>query len=206
MLLTGSPLIHEVGKRILGRYLESVGARDVELSPVMRADGTGIDIRRLEGPTKVTAKVKVDYYFGSDQAKIANRDFTFYRTDTSSYALESMADTATRAPGWVLTSLADQLLYYRLAIARPEAEIAALLGSPDGVFFSELGVDRDELRIVPMHALREWFERSNERYTPRPVITGGRSAWYRIVPMAELEAAVRGVSVVTPVYSRLAVR
>jgi len=206
MLLTGSPLIHEVGKRILGRYLQEAGARDVELSPVMRADGTGVDIRRLEGPTKITAKVKVDYYFGSDQAKIANRDFTFYRKDTASYALESMADTATRTPGWVLTSLADQLFYYRLAIPRPEGEIAALLESPDGVFFSELGVDRDELRIVPMRELREWFERSNERYTPRPVITGGRSAWYRIVPMAELEAAVRGVSVTAPVYSRLNVR
>ncbi len=206
MMLTGSPLIHEVGKRILGRYLEQAGARDVELSPVMRADGTGVDIRRLEGPTTITAKVKVDYYFGSDQAKIANRDFTFYRTDTASYALESMADTATRTPGWVLTSLADQLLYYRLAIPRPEVEIAALLESPDGVFFSELGVDRDELRIVPMRELREWFERSNERYTPRPVITGGRSAWYRIVPMAELEAAVRSVSVIAPVYSRLNLR
>ena len=71
MPLSGSPLMHEVGKRILGRYLEHAGARDVELSPVMRADGTGVDIRRLEGPTTITAKVKVDYYFGSDQAWIS---------------------------------------------------------------------------------------------------------------------------------------
>ena len=206
MALTGSPLIHEVGKRVLGRYLGTAGARDVELSPAMRTDGTGIDIRRIEGMTAVTAKVRVDYYFGHDQAKIANRDLTFYSTATASYALEAIADTATRAPGWVLTSLADQLLYYRIALPRPEAEIAALLESPDGVFFSELGVDRDELRIVPMRALRDWFERSNDRYTPRPVITGGRSAWYRIVPMAELDAAVPGVTVVGPIYSLLAVR
>lgn len=206
MALTGSPLIHEVGKRILGRYLETAGARDVELSPAMRADGTGIDIRRTEGLTAITAKVRVDYYFGDDKAKIADRDLTFYRTDTASYALEAIADTATRAPGWMLTSLADQLLYYRIALPRPEAEIAALLDSPDGVFFTELGVDRDELRIVPMRALREWFERSNDRYMPRPVITGGRSAWYRIVPIAELEAGVPGVTMVAPVYSRLAVR
>lgn len=206
MALTGSPLIHEVGKRILGRYLETAGARDVELSPAMRVDATGVDIRRVEGLSPITAKVKVDYYYGNDSAKIANRDYTFYRTDTGSYALEAIADTATRAPGWVVTSLADQLLYYRLALPRPEAEVAALLESPDGVFFSELGVDRDELRIVPMHALREWFDRSNDRYMPRPVITGGRSAWYRIVPMTELEAGVPGVTVVGPVYSRLSVR
>lgn len=206
LTLTGSPLIHEVGKRILGRYLETSGARDVELSPATRADGTGIDIRRTEGLTAITAKVRVDYYYGNDQAKIANRDFTFYRTDTASYALEAIADTATRAPGWVLTSSADQLLYYRIALPRPEAEIAALLESPDGVFFTELGVDRDELRILPMRALRDWFDRSNDRYTPRPVITGGRSAWYRIVPIAELDAGVPGVIVVGSVYSRLAIR
>jgi len=195
--------MHEVGKRILGQYLVTAGARDVELAPPMRSDATGIDIRRLEGPETVSAKVKVDYYCGTDPAKIGDRDLVFYRADTSSYALEAIADTATRAAGWVQTSLADQLLYYRLAIPRPEAEIAALLESPDGVFFSELGVERDDLRIVPMTQLRAWFERSNDRYPPRPVVTAGRSAWYRIVPMAELEAAVPGVRVVGPVYGSL---
>lgn len=206
MPLSGSPLMHEVGKRILGRYLEVSAARNVELAPSMRTDATGIDIRRLEGPESVSAKVKVDCYCGTDPMKIANRDFVFYRADTASYALEAMADTATRTPGWTQTSLAEQLLYYRLAIPRLEAEIAALLESPDGVFFSELGVERDDLRIVPFRELRSWFERSNDRYPPRPVITGGRSAWYRIVPMAELEAAVPGVRVVGPVYGSLKTR
>jgi hypothetical protein len=198
--------MHEVGKRIIGRYLAAGGARNVEIAPFMRTDAIGIDIRRLEGPETVTAKVKVDYYCGTDPAKIANRDFTFYRTDTASYALEAISDTSTRAAGWMQTSLADQLFYYRLAIPRQEAEIAALLESPDGVFFTELGVERDDLRIVPMRELRSWFERSNDLYPPRPVITGGRSAWYRIVPMSELEAAVAGVRVVGPIYATLGVR
>jgi len=204
--LSGSPLIHEVGKRILGRYFENAGSLEVEVSPAMRADATGVDIRRTENGARVTAKVKVDYYCGTDAAKIANRDFTFYRTDTASYALESIADTSTRAAGWVQSSMADQLLYYRIAIPRPEAEIAALLESPDGVFFSELGVERDDLHVVPMRELRAWFEQSMDRYPPRPVITAGRSAWYRIVPMAELEAAVQGARAIGPVYSRLAGR
>jgi hypothetical protein len=198
--------MHEVGKRILGRYLEVSGARNVELAPSMRTDATGVDIRRLDGPDSVSAKVKVDYYCGTDAAKIANRDFTFYRADTASYALEAMADTATRSPASIQTSLAEQLLYYRLAIPRAEAEIAALLESPDGVFFSELGVERDDLRIVPFRELRSWFERSHDQYPPRPVITGGRSAWYRIVPMIELEAAVAGVRVVGPIYGSLNAR
>jgi len=204
--LTGSALIHEVGKRILRRHFENAGCRDVELTSASRTDAAGIDMRRTEGVARVTAKIKIDYYCGVDPAKIANRDFVFYRSDTASYALESIADTATRAPGWVLSSMADQLLYYRIAIARPEAEISALLESPDGVFFSELGVERDDLRIVPMRELRTWFEQSMDRYTPRPVITAGRSSWHRIVPMAELEAAIRGVLAVGPVYSRLSVR
>jgi hypothetical protein len=201
--LTGTPLIHEVGKRIIGRYLERQGASSIELSPAMRSDAMGVDIRRSEGGGPIAAKVRVDYYFGSDPARIADRNLTFYRTDTASYALEAIADTATRAQGWVQSSLADELLYYRLAVARPEAEIAALLESPDGVFFSELGVERDELRIIPMRELREWFERSNDRYPPRPVITAGRSAWYRIVPMRELDAAVPSVRVVGPIYHQL---
>lgn len=203
MALSGSPLLHEVGKRIVARYLESTGSKEVELASSMQTDATGVDVRRLEGVVHLTAKVKTDCYCGTDLDKIANRDFTFYRRDTASYALESISDTLTRAPGWVQASMADQLLYYRLAIARTESEVAALLESPDAVFFSELGVERDDLRILPMRELRAWFERSSDRYTPRPVITGGRSAWYRIVPMGELEAAVPGVRLIGPVYQGL---
>lgn len=202
-MLSGSALIHEVGKRILKRHLEQGGAQNVELSAALRSDPIGVDIRRTEGGRPIASKVKIDVYCGIDPAKVDDRELTFYRTDTASYALEAIADTATRAPGWVLSSMADELLYYRLAIARPEAEVAALFISTDAVFFSELAVDRDDLRIVPMRELRTWFEQSNDRYMPRPVISGERSAWYRIVPMHEVEAAVLGVRAVGPVYSRL---
>lgn len=203
MGLYGPSLIHEVGKRILKQYLELHGARDVQLAAAGRIDPIGVDIRRIEAGRPIAAKVKVDSYCGQDAVKIADRNLTFYRSDTASYALEAISDTTTRAPGWMQSSMAEQLLYYRLVIARPEAEIAALLDSTDAVFFTELGVERDDLRIVPMRELRDWFERSNDRYMPRPVISGDRSAWYRIVPMAEVEAAVPGIRVASPVYSRL---
>ncbi len=205
-MLTGTPLLHEVGKRILGRYLEIGGAAEVAVSPAMRVDATGVDIRWSSAGERQTAKVKIDCYCGTDAEKIADRDFAFYRRDTASYALEAIADTSTRALGWVQASMADELHYYRVCIARPEAEIAALLESPDGVFFSELAVERDDLRIIPMRELREWFVASNDRYTPRPVFASGRSAWYRIVPMAELEAEVRGVKVVGPIYKTTGAR
>lgn len=203
MRLTGTTLIHEVGKRILAKYLESQGSRDIELSAVARIDPIGVDIRRTEGGSLIAAKVKVDCYCGTDPAKIADRDLMFYRNDTASYALESIADTTTRAAGWVQNSMADQVLYYRLAVTRPEAEVAALYNSPDAVFFSELGVERDDLRVVPMRELRSWFESAGERYAPRPVISGDHSSWQRLVPMADLEAAVSGIRVVNSVYSRV---
>lgn len=203
MGLTGSSLIHEVGKRILGRYLQQEGGSSIKLSPSAHHDPLGVDIRRMVAGRPVAAKVKVDVYCGTDPAKCGDRNLNFYRSDTASYALEAIADTATRTPGWIVSSMADELLYYRLAIGRPEAEVAALFESPDAVFFSELGIDRDELRVLPMRALRSWFEQSSNRYTPRPVITAERSAWYRIVPMAEVESVVAGVRVVGPVYGRV---
>jgi len=106
----------------------------------------------------------------------------------------------------VYSSRADDLMYYRMAIPRPEAEIAALLSAPDGVFLSELGIERDDLRIIPMAPLRDWFSREGGRFAPRPVITGGRSSWQRIVPFADLESAVPGVRLVGPVYRFLDVR
>jgi hypothetical protein len=200
---TGSQLIHEVGKRILRRFYEQQGAFDVELSAAARIDPIGVDMRRRENGTTIASKVKVDTYCGTDPAKIADRNLVFYRSDTSSYAFEAIADSATRAPGWVMSSMADELLYYRVAIARPEDEVAVLLNSPDGVFFSELGVEHDDLRLVPMRELRAWFEQSNDRYMSRPVISGDRSAWYRIVPFADVESAIKGVRLIGPVYKRL---
>lgn len=205
MRLSGSQLIHEVGKRILARYFELGGATNVELSAAARIDPIGVDIRRAEGGRLIAAKVKVDCYCGTDPVKAADRTLTFYRNDTASYALEAIADTATRVPGWVQTSMADQLLYYRIAIGRPEAEVAALFDSPDAVFFSELGVERDDLRIVPMRELRAWFEQSNDQYAPRPVMSGERSAWYRLVPMIAVEESVPGIAVIGPVYQGLRV-
>lgn len=200
--LSGPELIHQVGKRILARYLERQGVSDVQLSAAPR-DPIGVDIRHTEDGRTVGIKVKVDVYCGTDPAKISDRDLTYYRNDTASYGLEGIADTASREPGWVQSSMADKLFYYRMCLTRPEAEVAVLLEGPDEVFFSELGVERDDLHILPMRELRAWFEQSNDRYMARPVVSGARSAWYRIVPIAEVEAAVPGVRAVGSVYPRL---
>jgi hypothetical protein len=200
MTLSGGALLHEVAKRILVRYLLRCGASDVdgELRPE-----NAVDLWYTLGGVRVAAKVKADPYFGTDPVLIADRSLSFYRADTDSYAFETLADTTVRAPGWMQRSGADELLYYRVAIAQPEPEVAALMYGPDEVFFGELAVERDDLRILPMPALREWFAREQARYTPRPVIAHGRPAWYRIVPASEVHAAVPGIRAVGPVYRTL---
>ena len=203
MSLAGGKLLHEVAMRTLARYLEQAGAGDVRPRLDDCSLGEGVDLAYSTGGVRIQAKVKADPYYGTDAALIADRRLAFYRADTRSYALEALSDTTTRSPGWMQRSDADELLYYRVAIAQPESEVAALLYGPDEVFFSELAVERDELRIVPMGQLRAWFAGAYHRYMPRPVIATGQPAWYRIVPADDLDRAITGVRVVGSVYGLL---
>ena len=205
MTITGSALLHEVAKRILGRYLERTGATDVLISRALRDEALGVDLQYRRGASILSAKVKADSYFGVDPLKIADRDLPFYRPVTNSYGLEALADAATREPGWLVRSQADDLFYYRLVIAQPESEIQRLLDAPDAAFFAELAVERDELRIIPMRELREWFEKSQDRYAPRPVMTDGRAAWYRIVAEKDLDEEVKGVRNAGAVFHKVVV-
>jgi hypothetical protein len=204
MPLAGSTLLHEVAKRIIARYLERTGATGVTVSRHLRDEAVGVDITYSSGAARLAVKVKADSYFGTDPVKAADRALALYRPETHSYGLESVADATTREAGWIQRSQADELFYYRLVIAQPEAEVAALMEGPDEVFFSELAVERDDLRIVPMRELRRWFEANADRYTPRPVITDGRPAWYRLVPEGDLEAGVQGIRTVGPIFRRAA--
>lgn len=206
MALAGAALTREVAKRVVGSYLSRNGGVSVALSPAGRTKPDGVDIRYMMAGKPLTARVQADCYFGTDAEKAADRSLPMYRVESPTYALEEAADVTDKMPGWVVSSTADVLLYYRMAIPRPEAEIAALLESPDEVFFSELGIERDELRIIPFPALRAWFVREADRFTPRPILLDGRMSWCRIVPISELEAAVPGVRVVDSIYRSLGPR
>lgn len=206
MDLTGSALTREVAKRIIAAHVARNGGVSIAVSSAERPAADGIDIRYILAGRPMAARVQADCYFGTDAGKAADRSLPMYRMESSTYALEETADVATKMPGWMFSSRADVLLYYRLAIARPEAEVAALLGSPDVVFFSELGVERDELRTIPLPELRTWFAREADRFTPRPVFAQGHMSWCRIVPISELDRGVPGVHVADAVYDSLGAR
>jgi hypothetical protein len=197
--LDGSTLHHTVACRIVGSYLGATGALDVRTPAIPAGESDGVDITLLRDGRKSGLKVKADSYFGTDPVKIADRNLPFYRRQGADYAFEAVSDSVTRRPGWMFHSEASHLYYYFLALGQPEAEVAALLGEPDEVFFGELKADRDELHVIPMDALQEWFEAHYEQYTPRPVLVGDHSAWYRLVPRDVLRSSVP-IEVLGPVF------
>lgn len=203
--MTGMLLLHKVAERIVARWLTDRGRLDVQITAGQESLGAGkaVDITYAWQGGKNRIKVKADPYFGSDTAKTSDRGLTFYRPDASAYAFESIANSATRQPGWAEDSEADELYYYRLVLTQKEDEIAALMNESDDVFFSELWVDRDELVILPMDATRKWFMANADKYQARPVITGGVSSWNRLVPRDDIERAVPGARNVGPIFRSL---
>lgn len=198
-------LLQGVAERIIAAHLRRSGVREVEVVSGFEAlGGHGVDIIFSQDGVRRQIKVKPDPYFGTDPAKINDRARVFYRANADAYAFEAVANTATRAPGWVFSSPADEIYYYRIALTQQEDEIAALMGEPDEVFFSELNVERDDLLIMDMAAVRLWFEVHFEEYTPRPVMLGGAAAWYRLVPRGDIERAVTSIRSAGPVFAQLA--
>ena len=118
-------------------------------------------------------------------------------------ALQAVADSSTRDPGWIYTSEADEVFYYYLAISQSEDEVRALFAEPDESFFAGLKVDRDDLLVLPLAPARAWFAERAERYPSRPVAFEGYSAWYRLVPRAEIQNALSGVTDRGPIFGGL---
>jgi hypothetical protein len=201
----GLDLLQSVAERIVIAYLNSTGAEHVEgIGAPVSAHGVGVDIVVLQGSENRRLKLKADPYYGTDSRKVADRSLSFYRSDAGSYAFEAIANTATREPGWTLASDADDLYYYYLALAQSPEDVQALMSEREEVFLSELLVERDELVILPMQPVREWFETHHPEYTPRPVMHGDGASWYRLVPRQDVERAVTGIRTVGSIFAALA--
>lgn len=204
MKQTGMGLLQTVAERVLAAYLTSTGAQDVRIVSGFEAfGGHGVDVVFTRDGAQRQIKVKPDPYFGTDSSKINDRTRVFYRANADSYAFEAVANAATRTPGWIFSSPADEIYYYRLALTQEEDEILALSNEPDEVLFSELTIERDELQIIPLKTARTWFEAHFEEYTPRPVMLGGAAAWYRLVPRKDIEHSVGGIVTVGSVFGAM---
>lgn len=200
----GLDLLQDVGTRICAEWLKRQGKHNVLITRHRQSlGGRFVDLTYSGQRGQRRIKVKADPYFGTDARKIRDRELPFYRMQASDLAFEAVADAVTREPGWMLRSDADDLYYYYLALSQSEDEVRALMNEPDDVFFAELAVDRDELLVLPVARVRDWFEANFERYPPRPVDTGGASAWYRLIPRADLEQSIGGITSNGPIFFTL---
>jgi len=187
-------LLQEVATALVLRYLESQGALNVRLLEDEETAGVADVVYELEGSRR-RARIKPDPYFGVDQGKAQDRQLIFYRADTGCYALEMVGNAATRSPGWVLTSTADEILYLLLALDQTAEEVAAVLARPGDPVANGLRVERSELHSIPLAQLRAWFEVTHERYPARPVTGGPTASWVRLVPRDDVLSAVEGTRV-----------
>lgn len=203
MTQSGHALLHRAAVRILAEWMRTQGCAHAVQASERESYGRFVDLVCLDTEPSLKVKVKADPYFGSDPSLVVDRSKPFYRQSGDTFAFEAVADASTRAQGWALTSDADQLWYYRLAIASPEDEVAALLAEPDEVFFGELAVEADHLTELPMRGLSEWFEANLDAYPPRPVSAAGVASWCRLVPETDLRAGVANVRSIGPVFASL---
>jgi hypothetical protein len=201
---SGLAVLQSVAERIIAKHLVVRGATRAEaVSDTSSQHGRDVDIVSIEGRASRLIKVKADPYFGTDSRKIGDRGLAFYRADAGCLAFEAVANGATRQLGWTLASEAQDLYYYYLALGQTQDEVRALLAEPDEVFFSEIAVERDELLILPMDKIREWFEDHHQDYSPRPVMHDGVASWYRLVPRADVEKALGRISSLGAIFPRL---
>ena len=197
----GHVLLQSVAERVVADWLERQGAEVQTTEAGDRSRGRGVDLMCTFADGTRRIKVKADAYYGADPSKAADRSLAFYRASTGSLAIEAIADSATREPGWGLACDADDLYYYFIAISQPEDVVAELAAKSDEDLFAGLEVERDELLVLPMASTIRWFARNIDAYTPRPVALGGVSAWYRLVPRKDVETGVDGVRSVGPIFS-----
>ena len=200
--ITGAILLQVVAERIISRYLRAEGMKDVSSVTLNRRNGfgDGVDMTYSRLGHVMKVKVKADPYFGLDPQKISDMTRSFYRPDNGDYALEVVAHHLTREPGWVFRSDADELFYYLIALDQSEGEVAALIREQDDVFFEGLRVARDDLRILPMDDVRDWFSLNQAEYASRPIQIGTHSAWYRLIPRVELERVIPSVTRIGSIF------
>lgn len=201
--LEGDRLLHAVAVRIVVRYLQKNGLVDVRAnaaaSPSSAPDTADVTYMTPTGRRGI--QVRPDPYVGGDPQKVSDRSRSFYRADAGVFAFETVATN--RQPGWLFSSVADELYYYCLAIDQTSAEVEVLNRESDETFFKTLHVDRDELFVIPFTPLRAWVEPRQESFATRPVVRDGGAAWYRLVPRGDVLANVPGARSVGGVFASL---
>ncbi|MHB2016820.1 MAG: hypothetical protein ACYCW6_07760 [Candidatus Xenobia bacterium] len=147
-----------------------------------------------------TVDAKIDFYFGAEDVH------EFHRRRTGFAALETVSNDVLGTMGWMVTTEADAICYYFLALEHPADEVRRWIEQRDPtVVLRDLRAWDDCLLVLPVPALRAWFwggkRYLNFRHCRIPNIDGdGRvyHTWVRLAPVEAL-AALPGARV----YNRI---
>jgi hypothetical protein len=121
----------------------------------------------LDGTTRTARAVQKSLHFDTLVNTGPNSSLGYEekirRERRPDFLVETLQSTVTNAPGWILTSAADKLLY------------ALPLEDEDGL----------DVYIMEMAELQDWFAEHQEKYTPRYSRSANRSEFYT-VPMEHI--------------------
>lgn len=147
-----------------------------------------------------TIDVKVDFYFGQEDRS------EFHRRRTGFLALETVSNDVSGTMGWMVTSPADFICYYFMALNNHAEELKGWYETGDAdACLGGLSSWDDCLLVLPVPALKAWFwgDKRYLSYRHARIPNVDREGkvyhtWVRLVPV-EAVASLPGVRI----YNRL---
>ena len=198
-------LLTDVATLILSRFLAqrpgSLRIENVEADPEYRR--RDIDLiwhRALPGRERTTVEIKCDAHAGDDEALIASPAHPYYQKRTDNFAIETVSNDVSGAPGWLFGSEADMLLYYFAAIPRTIREIEEWWTVGEEYLLATLGLAGDRLYVIDLPELSRWFAGVQSDYREIAAQNEGYRTLSRLVPCQDVVRHVRHCHVFDGVY------
>lgn len=198
-------LLTDVGTLILSRFLQtrprSLRVENVESDrDYQRRDVDLIWHRAIRGWERTAVEIKCDAHAGDDDRLVQAREYPYYERRTGNFAVETVSNDVSGAPGWVFASEARMLLYYFVAVPHMPSEIEEGWTVGEEFLLLNLGIASDRLYVLDMAELRGWFAGVQEGYREVSAQNEGYRTLSRLVPCEDVIRATRHCHVVENVY------
>lgn len=198
-------LLTDVGTLILSRFMmvrpHTLRVENVESDRAyQRRDIDLIWHRDIPGHEVTTVEIKCDAHAGTDDALTQSDAYPYYARRTGNFAIETVSNDVSNAPGWVFASEADMLLYYFVAVPRSAPELADGLKQSEDRLLADLGVVADRLYVLDLPELRNWFVDIQGGYREVAAQNEGYRTLSRLVPCQDVVDALRHCHIYEDVY------
>lgn len=201
-------LFTDLGTLILTRFLAtrpgSVRVENVEQDRAYQKRGIDLIWRRaMPGHEQTAVEIKCDAHAGDDETLIRSPDHPYYAKRTDNFAVETVSNDASGAPGWIFGSEAGMLLYYFVAIPHTVGELRAWQDAGEENLLAHMRITGDRLYVLDLPELREWFTGVQEKYREVPAQNESYRTLSRLVPCGDVLDAVTHCHVFEDVHWRV---